>query len=192
MSSGAAGPREFPTDGDVSAGRYTLSQFPARISFEIPAFEPPAEWFVCGPFPGEQAVCHRSEPDTGVVAVTFQIVDNVVTDPCQDQEAAELLEVFEQTVERHGGAIFETVGDAVYAAFSDAGAATAAAVDAQLALGAADWGPIGRLAVRIAVHTGAVERRGDHYFGSALFRVACSQFSAAPSAAGTRRPTRCS
>ena len=81
-------------------------------------------------------------------------------------------ELFEQTVERHGGVIFETVGDAVYAAFSDAGAAVAAALDAQRALAAEDWGPIGRMAVRIALHTGAVERRGDHYFGPALFRVA--------------------
>ena len=81
-------------------------------------------------------------------------------------------EVFEQVVERHGGAIFETVGDAVYAAFSSAGAAGAAALDAQHALAAEDWGSIGRLAVRIALHTGSVERRGDHYFGPALFRVA--------------------
>jgi predicted ATPase/class 3 adenylate cyclase len=81
-------------------------------------------------------------------------------------------ELFEQIVERHGGAIFETVGDAVYAAFSSAGAAAAAAVDAQRALATEDWGPIGRLAVRIALHTGSVDRRGDHYFGPALFRVA--------------------
>jgi class 3 adenylate cyclase len=43
-------------------------------------------------------------------------------------------ELFELHVESHGGAIFETVGDAVYSAFSDAGAAVAAALDAQLAL----------------------------------------------------------
>ena len=81
-------------------------------------------------------------------------------------------ELFEQTVERHGGSIFETVGDAVYAAFGEAGAAVAAALDAQRALAAEDWGLIGMVAVRIALHTGAVERRGDHYFGPALFRVA--------------------
>ena len=67
-------------------------------------------------------------------------------------------ELFEQIVERHGGGIFETVGDAVYAAFGNAGAAAAAAVDAQRALADEDWGPIGRLAVRIAIHTGSVER----------------------------------
>jgi len=42
----------------------------------------------------------------------------------------------------------------------------------QRALAAEDWGPIGLLAIRIAVHSGQVERRGDHYFGPALFRTA--------------------
>src|ERR1700674_5044847 len=81
-------------------------------------------------------------------------------------------DLFEQVVERHDGAIFETVGDAVYAAFAQAPDAVAAALDAHRALAAEDWGPIERLAVRIAIHGGAVERRGDHYFGPALFRCA--------------------
>ena len=80
--------------------------------------------------------------------------------------------LFEELVERHGGAIFETVGDAVYAAFASPAQAVAAALEVQRALAAEDWGPIGRLAVRISIHTGEVERRGDHYFGSALFRAA--------------------
>ncbi|MDP9225989.1 MAG: adenylate/guanylate cyclase domain-containing protein, partial [Actinomycetota bacterium] len=92
------------------------------------------------------------------------------------QEMGEALtrhhDLFEQVVERHHGAIFETVGDAVYAAFAQAQDAVAAALDAHRALAAEDWGPVGRLAVRIAIHTGAVERRGDHYFGPALFRCA--------------------
>jgi predicted ATPase/class 3 adenylate cyclase len=81
-------------------------------------------------------------------------------------------ELFEQTVSAHDGAIFETVGDAVYAAFAGPSDAVGAALDAQRALVAEDWGPIARLAVRIAIHTGEVERRGDHYFGPALFRCA--------------------
>jgi hypothetical protein len=91
--SAAASPRELPiAEGRaLSAGRYSLSQFPAPISFEIPSFEAPAEWFACSPSAVEQAVCHKSTPDT-IVAVTFHIVDNVVADPCQEQEAAELLD----------------------------------------------------------------------------------------------------
>jgi predicted ATPase/class 3 adenylate cyclase len=80
--------------------------------------------------------------------------------------------LFEEIVERHEGAVFETIGDAVYAAFSRPADAVAAALGVQRALATTDWGAIGRLAVRIAVHTGQVERRGEHYFGNALFRAA--------------------
>lgn len=74
----------------LSAGIYSLSEFPVRITFEIPDFEPPAEWFGCSPSPVEQAVCYSSTGD--FVAVTFQIVDNVRTPPCGEQETAELLD----------------------------------------------------------------------------------------------------
>lgn len=80
--------------------------------------------------------------------------------------------LFEETVERHGGAIFETVGDAVYAAFATAPAGAAAALDAHRALATEEWGPVGRIAVRIALHSGTVELRGKHYFGPVLFRAA--------------------
>jgi len=78
----------------VSPGTYSLSEFPVGITFEIPPFEPPAEWFACSASAVEQAVCHRSTPDEDIppAAVTFQIVDNVVADPCSDQETAELLD----------------------------------------------------------------------------------------------------
>ena len=75
----------------LSAGSYSLSEFPVGITFEIPAFEPPAVWFACSPSAVEQAVCHSSIEDDPVAAVTFQIVDNVVAG-CADQETAELLE----------------------------------------------------------------------------------------------------
>jgi predicted ATPase/class 3 adenylate cyclase len=81
-------------------------------------------------------------------------------------------ELFEKTIVAHHGVIFETVGDAVYAAFERPTDAVAAAIDAHRRLAAEDWGPIDRLAVRIALHTGEVDRRGDHYVGGALFRCA--------------------
>lgn len=80
-------------------------------------------------------------------------------------------DLIEAVVTAHQGTIFETVGDAVYAAFARPRDAAGAAVAAHRALGAEDWSPIPRLAVRIALHTGAVERRGDHYFGPVLFRA---------------------
>ena len=80
--------------------------------------------------------------------------------------------ILEEAVDRHGGVVFETVGDAMYAAFQDPGAAVATALEAQRAFATENWGEIGRLAIRIAIHMGDVERRGDHYFGAALFRAA--------------------
>jgi hypothetical protein len=78
----------------LNAGSYSLSEFPVGITFEVPPFEPPAEWFSCSSSPVEQAVCLVSNPDEDIplAAVTFQIVDNVRTPPCSDQETAELLD----------------------------------------------------------------------------------------------------
>jgi hypothetical protein len=35
-----------------------------------------------------------------------------------------------------------------------------------------DWGALEQLRVRVGLHTGDVERRGEHYFGPALYRCA--------------------
>jgi predicted ATPase/class 3 adenylate cyclase len=77
-------------------------------------------------------------------------------------------------VEGHGGAVFETVGDAVYAAFARPTDAVAAALAGQQGLQAADWGELGAGAIRarMGLHTGEVERQGAHYFGAPLYRCA--------------------
>ena len=74
-------------------------------------------------------------------------------------------------IEDYGGVVFKTVGDAFYAAFRNAPAALAAALAAQRALFAADWGD-DPLRVRMALHTGTVEARDGDYFGRPLNRVA--------------------
>jgi class 3 adenylate cyclase len=77
-------------------------------------------------------------------------------------------------VEGHGGVVFETVGDAVYAAFARPTDAVAAALAGQLALRGEDWGELGAGAIkaRMGLHTGEVERQGAHYFGAPLYRCA--------------------
>jgi predicted ATPase/class 3 adenylate cyclase len=70
------------------------------------------------------------------------------------------------------GVVFETIGDAVYAAFPSPGQGVRAALQSQLALGREDWGPLGAIRVRMAVHGGDVELRGAHYFGPALYLCA--------------------
>jgi len=81
-------------------------------------------------------------------------------------------DLLEAAVTRHGGTVFETVGDAVYAAFTHPAEAVAAALDGQRALAVEDWGEIGSLRVRMGIHLGDVEKQGDHYFGAALYRCA--------------------
>jgi class 3 adenylate cyclase len=80
-------------------------------------------------------------------------------------------------VEGHGGVVFETVGDAVYAAFAQATDAVRAALAGQVALWREPWGETGPLVVRMGLHTGEVERHGGHYFGAPLHR--CARLTAA-------------
>jgi predicted ATPase len=75
-------------------------------------------------------------------------------------------------VQAHDGVVFETVGDAVYAAFSDPMDAALAAAACHRAMATTDWGELGDVRVRIALHRGPVELRGDHYISPALFRTA--------------------
>lgn len=75
-------------------------------------------------------------------------------------------------VEANGGIVFETLGDGVYASFARAGDGVRAAIDGQRAIAAQDWSDVGELRVRMGLHTGDVQVRGEHYFGPALFRCA--------------------
>ncbi|MDQ3699636.1 MAG: tetratricopeptide repeat protein, partial [Chloroflexota bacterium] len=77
-----------------------------------------------------------------------------------------------RAVQARGGEVFETVGDAVYAAFARPTDAVRAAVDGQLALRDEAWGQLGGVAVRMGVHVGEVELHEGHYFGAPLYRCA--------------------
>ncbi|MCW3098710.1 MAG: putative ATPase [Chthonomonadaceae bacterium] len=74
-----------------------------------------------------------------------------------------------QAVETQGGHVFKMVGDGVYAAFATAPEALAAALTAQKAICSETW-PI-PMRVRMALHTGMAEPRGDDYAGASLNRV---------------------
>lgn len=79
-----------------------------------------------------------------------------------------------QSMEAQEGQVFKTAGDAFHAAFAQPEKALAAALAAQAALSAEPWPlPAGAsLRVRMALHTGEVERRDSDYFGAALSRTA--------------------
>jgi predicted ATPase/class 3 adenylate cyclase len=81
-------------------------------------------------------------------------------------------ELVRATIVSNGGVVFKTVGDAFYAIFELAPKAAQAALSVQAAISDADFGGVGGLAVRIALHTGNADERGGDYFGPALNRVA--------------------
>jgi class 3 adenylate cyclase len=82
------------------------------------------------------------------------------------------LALLRQAVETHGGVAFKVIGDAVQAAFPAAPQAVAAALSAQRTLLVEDWGALGPLRVRMALHAGEAEPddRGD-YLAPALNRL---------------------
>ena len=77
-----------------------------------------------------------------------------------------------QAIDDHGGYVFKTVGDAFCAAFASPLAALEAALAAQRALASEDWGTVGPIRVRMALHTGLAQQRDDDYFGPPLNRIA--------------------
>jgi predicted ATPase/class 3 adenylate cyclase len=80
-------------------------------------------------------------------------------------------EILRGAIAAHGGHIVKGRGDGVHAAFGDAHAAVAAALDAQRAITSADWEAVGPLRVRMGVHTGPAEFRDGDYYGTAVNRA---------------------
>jgi predicted ATPase/class 3 adenylate cyclase len=81
-------------------------------------------------------------------------------------------EILRNAIAAHDGAIVKTTGDGVHAAFTMADDAVAAAIDAQLRLGAEEWGETDALRVRMGIHTGPAELRDGDYYSSAVNRAA--------------------
>lgn len=72
----------------------------------------------------------------------------------------------------HGGVIVRTEGDAVFAVFSGAADAVAAAADFQRGIDGHSWPDEGPVRVRIGIHTGAGTLGGDDYVGIDVHRAA--------------------
>lgn len=75
-------------------------------------------------------------------------------------------------IAEHEGTVFKTVGDAFCAVFAIAPLAVNAAIATQQALADEEWGKVGPIRVRMAIHTGDAEERDADYFGPAVNRVA--------------------
>src|SRR5918997_3182409 len=122
----------------------------------------------------------RIMPELPSGTVTFLFTDIEGSTPLWERDRAAMadavqrhLHLLRAAIESHGGVLFKTVGDAVQAGFATAPDAIAAAVEAQRALLAEDWGELGALPVRMALHAGEAEPdvRGD-YLAAPLNRLA--------------------
>ena len=81
-------------------------------------------------------------------------------------------DVLRGEVERAGGRVFAHTGDGLCGSFPTAAAALAAAVAGQRVLQRQPWEAVEPLRVRMAVHAGAAESRGDNWVGPPLNRTA--------------------
>jgi predicted ATPase/class 3 adenylate cyclase len=81
------------------------------------------------------------------------------------------VELLTAAVERYGGRVFHHTGLGVGAAFAEPTQAIDAALDAQRALMAEDWGPIGAVPARMAIHTGEASGRDGRFEGAAVDRT---------------------
>ena len=82
------------------------------------------------------------------------------------------LGLIRSAVDAAGGVVVRTEGDAVFAAFQEAGAGVRAAVDAQRALADADWPADAQIRVRMGIHSGEAHLAGDDYGGFDVNRAA--------------------
>lgn len=80
--------------------------------------------------------------------------------------------IAEEIVSNHGGSVFGTEGDGLFAAFSEAGEAATSAVEAQRAFRGTSWPGEAVVKVRMGIHTGAPTLVGDDYTGLDVHRTA--------------------
>jgi class 3 adenylate cyclase len=74
-------------------------------------------------------------------------------------------------IKKHEGELFKLTGDGVHASFKNASHAVAAALAIQKEVGSRNWGDVGTLRARVAIHTGVAEKIGADYYGRTINRV---------------------
>jgi predicted ATPase/class 3 adenylate cyclase len=75
-------------------------------------------------------------------------------------------------IETTGGEVVKATGDGVMAVFDDGASAIDAAMRIQLGLSEQAWSTTGAIKVRIGIHRGETQVRGDDYFGPTVNRTA--------------------
>lgn len=111
--------------------------------------------------------------------VTLLATDIEGSTPMMEQEPEAMMRLLAQhdsilraCIEKEGGVLFKSLGDGVYAAFSDAASAVQAALQAHHQLDHANWAPFATLKVRMALHISDLQPYQGDYTGVALARLA--------------------
>ena len=116
-------------------------------------------------------------PPTGQVTLLFTDIEGSTvlweTEPVSMAKAlARHDEILRRSIERNGGFVFKTVGDAFCAAFASPRAALSSCLQSQLQLQSEAWTDGLTIRVRMSLHTGSPQLRDDDYFGPPVNRVA--------------------
>ena len=80
--------------------------------------------------------------------------------------------IVRHAIESHKGRVFKTVGDAFCATFDSVRTAMAACIAAQVGLESQEWDVDVAIHVRMAIHAGEAEERGNDFFGNTVNKVA--------------------
>src|SRR6266542_5025371 len=80
--------------------------------------------------------------------------------------------ILREAIEGSGGRVVKTTGDGMMAVFESAVDGVTASLAAQQDLAAERWAETGALRVRMGLHAGEAEKRGDDYFGPTVNRTA--------------------
>lgn len=120
---------------------------------------------------------HQIALPTGTVTFLFTDVESSThlweTHPDLMKDAlARHDRVVRGTIEEYSGSVFTTAGDAFCASYTSPHQAIEAAVTGQRRLAAEEWGDLGPLRVKMALHTGNANERDGDYFGPPLNRCA--------------------
>lgn len=80
--------------------------------------------------------------------------------------------ILQEAILSSGGRVVKTTGDGMMAIFPMAAGGVSASVTAQRSFASEQWPEIGALRVRMGLHVGEAEHRGDDYFGPTVNRTA--------------------
>lgn len=90
------------------------------------------------------------------------------------------LRLWQDAVSKHGGSVFKSVGDGVFATFECAESAVRCAVETKGFLESERWPDGSPVQVKVALTTGDLVREGDDYFGVAINRLSRLVATASP------------